>query len=206
MKDLEYYLGLPYTIILKRDEEGDIVAHVDELRGCSAHGKTASGALANLEESKRVWVEDCLEAGQEVPEPAIAEMLPSGKWVQRVARSLHKKLTDLAKREGTSLNQFVATVLAEAVGQRAIKPSVADAEPADWAAEVFWSQDVRSGNILLGNTWDIQEPERRLVPNSEYVIENLPYLIPGFSGHVVRSLKKVDKDAQEKERDHHLKQ
>lgn len=48
------------------------------------------------------------------PEPA--RELPSGKWVQRVPRSLHLELTRLAKIEGVSLNQLVVAILAEAVG------------------------------------------------------------------------------------------
>ena len=49
---------------------------------------------------------------------AVEEVLPSGKWVQRVPRSLHKKLVSTAKREGVSLNQLVTSVLAAAVGKR----------------------------------------------------------------------------------------
>ena len=75
-------------------------------------------AFEALEEAKQLWITDCLESGDPVPEPATEEALPSGKWVQRVARTLHQKLVSLAKRENVSLNQFVASVLAEAVGVR----------------------------------------------------------------------------------------
>ena len=43
--------------------------------------------------------------------------LPSGKWVQRVPRSLHKRLVEVAKKEGVSLNSLVQTYLGMAVGQ-----------------------------------------------------------------------------------------
>ena len=69
MKDLKYYLALPYTTRLKRDEDGDIVAKVAELSGCSAHGKTEKEALARLTEAKELWIQDCIEAGEPVPEP-----------------------------------------------------------------------------------------------------------------------------------------
>jgi len=116
MKDTKYYLELPYTVVLRRDEEGDYVARVDELPGCSAHGKTQNEALENLQEAKELWIQDCIESGQPVPEPVVEQGLPSGKWVQRVPRSLHKKLSALAKREGVSLNQLVTSMLAQAVG------------------------------------------------------------------------------------------
>jgi antitoxin HicB len=123
MKNLRYYLELPYTVIIRRDEDGDYVARIDELPGCAAHGKNTEDALEALEEAKELWITDCLDRGDPVPEPMTEESLPSGKWVQRVPRSLHKKLVSLAKRENVSLNQFVATILAEAVGaQRADQP------------------------------------------------------------------------------------
>lgn len=121
MKDVNYYLALPYTVILRRDEEGDFVARVDELPGCAAHGKTPQEALQNLEEAKTLWITDCIESGDLVPEPILEEVLPSGKWVQRVPKNLHMKLTSIAKREGVSLNQFVTSILAEAVGMRMAK-------------------------------------------------------------------------------------
>src|SRR5271167_4043355 len=118
-KKIEYYLHLPYTIILRSDDEGGIVARIAELEGCSAHGKTNAEALAGVEEAKRLWIEDALELGDKIPEPTPAtEGLPSGKWLQRVPRTLHKKLVACAEREGASLNQFVTSILAEAVGIR----------------------------------------------------------------------------------------
>ena len=117
MKAVEQYLELPYTTIIRRDEDGDYVARVDELPGCAAHGKTPEEAIANLSEVRELWIRDCIESGQPVPEPA-EEPLPSGKWVQRVPRGLHRKLVALARRDGVSLNQFVLAVLAEAAGVR----------------------------------------------------------------------------------------
>ncbi len=117
MKNLEQYLALPYTIVLRQDEEGDTVARVDEIPGCSAHGRTRQEALENLEEAQRLWIADALEAGDAVPEPRADDSLPSGKWVQRVPRSLHRKLVDSARREKVSLNQLVTSMLSEAVGQ-----------------------------------------------------------------------------------------
>ncbi len=130
MKSLKEYLQLPYTVILRKDEDGDYVARVDELPGCSAHGKTRQDALANLEEAQELWITDCLESGQPVPEPAVEEPLPSGKWVQRVPRNLHRKLSTLAKREGVSLNQLVTSMVAEAVGLRTAPERENDSEPA----------------------------------------------------------------------------
>jgi antitoxin HicB len=117
-RDMRYYLSLPYTIVLRRDEEGDFVARVQELPGCSAHGSDRNEALSNLQDIQRAWIEECLESGQPVPEPEPDEALPSGKWLQRVPRSLHKKLADLAKKDAVSLNTLVTSMLSAAVSER----------------------------------------------------------------------------------------
>jgi len=115
---LAHYMSLPYRTILHRDEDGDIVARIEELPGCIAHGKDEADALTNLASMKRLWLEDCIEAGEPVPEPVAPEPLPSGKWVQRVPRSLHRRLAQVAKREGVSLNQLVTSMLSRELGAR----------------------------------------------------------------------------------------
>jgi antitoxin HicB len=117
MKTAEYYRDLPYRILLTKDDEGDWIARVEELPGCTAHGATKAEAIENLEEVQSLWIEDATAAGDVIPEPAMEE-LPSGKWLQRVPKSLHRKVSELARNEGVSLNQLVTSILAEAVGQR----------------------------------------------------------------------------------------
>ena len=127
MKDIHYYFSLPYTVVVRRDEEGDYVARIDELPGCSTHGENPQDALENLKEVQKAWIEDCLEQGDPIPEPDMEESLPSGKWLQRVPRSLHRELGRLAKREKVSLNQLVTSILSEAVGARRPKAGIARA-------------------------------------------------------------------------------
>lgn len=114
-----HYVALPYTVVLRPDEEGDVVARIAELPGCAAHGKTQAAALENLQEAQRLWIQDAIEAGDTVPTPETeAESLPSGKWVQRVPRSLHQRLAQMAKKENVSLNQLVTSMLSESVAGR----------------------------------------------------------------------------------------
>jgi antitoxin HicB len=135
-RNLDHYLALPYGISLRMDDDGAWVARIEELPGCTAHGETPSDAMENLAEVKSAWIEDSLAAGDPIPEPVRIEGLPSGKWLQRVPRSLHKKLTELAKREGVSLNQMTTSILAEAVGKRTEVAAVAD-DSSD--ADSLWS-------------------------------------------------------------------
>ena len=124
-KNINCYLDLPYTVIMRRDDEGDYVARIEELRGCSAHASTPAEAFENLREAQRLWIEDAIEAGHLVPEPQEQQSLPSGKWIQRVPRSLHRSLTKLAERENVSLNQLVVSVLSEAVGAKSWVETIA---------------------------------------------------------------------------------
>lgn len=117
-KKVREYMKLPYTIMLRRDEEGDIIARVKELEGCVADGQDEMEAIGNLESVKELWLETALKSGQSIPAPDSDDNLPSGKFLTRVPRSLHKGLIDIAAREGVSLNQLVTVGLAELVGRK----------------------------------------------------------------------------------------
>jgi predicted RNase H-like HicB family nuclease len=77
-RDLGYYMALPYTKSLRPDRDGDVVAQIRELQGWSAHGQDERDAVANLEESQRLWLEDCLITRDPVPEPEQGGPLPIG--------------------------------------------------------------------------------------------------------------------------------
>lgn len=121
--ELNDYLRLPYTITLRIDDDGDWIARIQELPGCTADGATQADALADLEHAKREWIQAALEDEVPIPLPESEESLPSGKWVQRVPRSLHKNLVRLAKLERSSLNHLVTSILSEHVGARKTVPS-----------------------------------------------------------------------------------
>ena len=220
-KTIEEYLELPYTVTLRRDEEGDWVARVQELEGCTAHGATKAEALENLEEAQRAWIEDAIEAGDGVPEPLEEMPLPSGKWLQRVPRSLHKKLAEFARRENVSLNQLVTSILAEAVGGRglshadaakAIFGSLAETAAKDvdvgslssrhkaWAVAVqalrrnlleVWQQ--RSDSLLEAE-WRIDQPSP---PKDLYLFTNLVTTASQLSNRIETKLKVAEREKKE---------
>jgi antitoxin HicB len=68
-KDLDYYLALPYPIILIPDEDGYWFAEVPLLKGCITQGFSRSDALEMLDDAKRAWLETALEHGDAIPEP-----------------------------------------------------------------------------------------------------------------------------------------
>ena len=56
----------------------------------------------------------CMSDGETVEEAY------SGRFMVRIPKTLHKIITEQSKREGLSLNQYVANVLAYAAGQRTV--------------------------------------------------------------------------------------
>jgi antitoxin HicB len=112
MKDLTYYNSLPYAIELTPEEDGRFTAEIPDLPGCTSFGDSPNDAVAGLELTKELWIKGRLDAGQLVPEPSDLDDY-SGKFLLRIPRTLHKSLAHEARREGTSLNQYVTHLLSE---------------------------------------------------------------------------------------------
>ncbi len=92
---------------------GGWLASVPALPGCTGDGETREEALVDVQKAITEWKDAARQLARDVPGPASL-----GQWRQRVPRTLHEKLKLTAAREGVSLNAFVASVLAEAVGKR----------------------------------------------------------------------------------------
>ena len=108
MKSVKEYMKLPYNYIIQpvNDESGFYYyAHVLELDGCQSTGETFEEAYENLREVMEGWIEAKLEGGFEVPLPVGYDDF-SGKFVVRIPKSLHYKLSVEDKQEGVSLNQY----------------------------------------------------------------------------------------------------
>lgn len=108
MIKINEYLELPYTYIVQpiKDESGFYYyARILELDGCQSTGNTFEEAYKNVKEAMKGWIETKLDAGYEVPLPIRYENF-SGKFVIRIPKSLHYKLSLEAEQEGVSLNQY----------------------------------------------------------------------------------------------------
>lgn len=112
------YLKLPYKIALRADEQnGGWTASVEELPGCDAHGDSPEQATRHLRGAMERWVGEALERGEQIPQPR-SWGGHSGRLLLRMPQSLHAELAHAADGEGISLNQFITTALASAVGWR----------------------------------------------------------------------------------------
>ncbi|MBP7526415.1 MAG: type II toxin-antitoxin system HicB family antitoxin [Syntrophorhabdaceae bacterium] len=101
---------------LREDEGGGFLATFPDLPGCMADGETPEEALADAKAAFESWMDAQKEWGR--PYPASASVGMSGKFVQRIPKSLHTKLVKRAKQEGVSLNTLVLTYIAEGMGRR----------------------------------------------------------------------------------------
>jgi len=125
------YPSEAYTHIispLSPAEGGGFLISFPDLPGCMSDGETIEAAIQNGRDAFLAWISARADMGKEILRPAYrvpeTETSMSGKFVQRVPKSLHAKLAVLAKQEGVSLNTLVLTFIAEGVGMREDKRHV----------------------------------------------------------------------------------
>ena len=99
---------------LAREDGGGFLVTFPDLPGCMADGETIMEAITNAMDAEASWLATARAFGD--PLPAISQSY-SGKWVQRVPKSVHARLASLARREGVSINTLVASFIAEGLGR-----------------------------------------------------------------------------------------
>ena len=69
-KDLNYYMGLPYTKYVERFDDDDVyfVAFVKELKGCTATGDTPEEAFEELELALHAYLETKIKYNDHIPD------------------------------------------------------------------------------------------------------------------------------------------
>jgi len=116
-RKLDYYLKLRYPveiIPIPEEEGGGYIARMPQFGDAIiGDGDTPEEALADLEEFKKERFRDFLETGKPIPEPEKEEY--SGRFVVRIPKYLHRALAEEAKKNRVSLNQFVTSLLAQAI-------------------------------------------------------------------------------------------
>lgn len=100
---------------LDPEEGGGWLISFPDLPGCMSDGETPEEAIVNGHDALAAWLLAAHDAGREIPAPG---SLPSGKFIARLPRSLHARLTARARQEGVSMNALVSAFLAESLGRR----------------------------------------------------------------------------------------
>jgi len=132
-KTLDYYLSLDYPVEIRRIADslgGGYVASIPSLGSYAfvGDGETPLEAYEDLEAAKKEIFEDWLKEGLPIPEPVSESEYEdySGKLMLRMPRELHAKLAAAAKRNDTSLNQFIVYALGCFEGKQNVIQEVKD--------------------------------------------------------------------------------
>lgn len=99
---------------LSNEEGGGYLIEFPDLPGCMSDGETIDEAIDNGQDAIQVWIKAAKEMNRPIPNPGELES-QSGKWVQRVPKSIHLRLVNRAKEEGVSLNTLVIMMLSESL-------------------------------------------------------------------------------------------
>jgi antitoxin HicB len=119
MKKTKFF-DYPFTIRhLGKDEGGGYLIEFPDLPGCMSDGESVEDAIKNGRDAFICWMDAAKEAGRNIPKPGELEK-QSGKWVQRVPKTIHLRLVQKAKEEGVSLNILVISMLSENLGKQKI--------------------------------------------------------------------------------------
>lgn len=107
---------------IPKEDGGGFMITFPDLPGCMSDGATEAEAVVNGKDAFKSWVAARTDADKKIPAPFYRpDTVPevSGKFVTRLPKSVHAKLTERAKAEGVSLNTLVVALVAEGLGRRA---------------------------------------------------------------------------------------
>lgn len=107
---------------LSAEDGGGFLITFPDLPGCVSDGETIEEAIENGRDAFISWVSAHVDMKKTIPKPVIREAGAdnfSGRFVQRVPKSLHARLAMQAKKEGVSLNTFILSIISEGLGHKA---------------------------------------------------------------------------------------
>jgi len=122
-KDLDYYLSLDYTYLIKRIKDEGYFGEIRELKGCWADGDTIDECINHLERVKKNWLEIAIEIGKEIIEPKDVDDY-SGRILLRIGKSMHKEIVEKAKEESMSMNQFALSIISRGLSEISIEKDI----------------------------------------------------------------------------------
>lgn len=103
-----------FSVSIFLDDDGDWLAHFNELPNISAFGSSPTKALKELEEAWEASKESYIKNKEAIPiAPSKKEY--SGHFNVRIEKRLHRALAIEAAQQGTSLNALVSQKLAASV-------------------------------------------------------------------------------------------
>jgi antitoxin HicB len=116
MKNLEAY---PFELRpLSTEEGGGFLISFPDFNECIADGETIDEAIAEGQSALAAVIVTLQEKGLPIPKPGSFGAY-SGKFVQRIPKSLHARLQSRARIEGVSINTLATSYIAEGLARKA---------------------------------------------------------------------------------------
>src|ERR1039457_1161791 len=116
MKNLDKY---PFELRpLSNEDGGGYLVSFPDFNECIADGETIEEAIAEGQHALAAVILTLEENGLPVPKPNSYGAY-SGKFVQRLPKSLHARLQSRARLEGVSINTLAITYIAEGLTRKA---------------------------------------------------------------------------------------
>ncbi|MCY3826879.1 MAG: toxin-antitoxin system HicB family antitoxin [Candidatus Dadabacteria bacterium] len=141
VKDLDYYMSLRYETRIQKSDTG-YFAEIPDLPGCMTFCEEFDQLEEMIEDAKKAWFEMSIEDNVEIPEPKEDKDF-SGKFLLRLPKSLHRKLSNQAERDGVSLNQHILNLLSEESSALEtmikIRDAITDADESEKVKQYFSS-------------------------------------------------------------------
>lgn len=101
---------------LNSEEGGGFLISYPDFSDCISDGETVEDALENGKDALKATIAALKARDLPVPLPN-GGGVASGKFVARVPKTVHARLTSRAKAEGVSLNTLVLAFIAEGLGK-----------------------------------------------------------------------------------------
>lgn len=111
-------MDYPFFVIPLSDEDGGgYLAEAYDLKGCMADGETIEEACLNLQDAIQSWIKTAKEHNLSIPSPTHYTSL-SDKLIIDTPKILRQHLTELADREGISLDVLTVGLLSDTLDGR----------------------------------------------------------------------------------------
>jgi antitoxin HicB len=112
------FIQYPFEIRpLSEEEGGGYLISFPDFSECISDGETPEEAIQNGFDALQETIYALESLNLPVPEPGSGGSY-SGKFIQRVPKSIHARLAARAKQEGVSMNSLVNVMLAESLGRK----------------------------------------------------------------------------------------
>lgn len=102
---------------LSAEEGGGFLISYPDFADCISDGDTIEEAISNGKDALKSTIAALKAQQLAVPAPNSGGVA-SGKFIARVPRTVHARLTSRAKAEGVSLNALVLSFIAEGLGRK----------------------------------------------------------------------------------------